>query len=57
MKRVGLLPCHSFVSSLRWWTGLARGGDWGVEVCMGDMDGGRWIPWERLRDYPPELRV
>ena len=23
---------------------------------MGDMDGGHWIPWERLRDSP-ELRV
>ena len=30
--------------------------DLGVGGGMGDMDGGHWIPWERLRDSP-ELRV
>ena len=27
--------------------------DWeGGPVDRGDMDGGHWIPWERLRDSP-----
>ena len=30
--------------------------DWGVGGGIGDMDGGHWIPWERLCDFT-ELRV
>ena len=26
--------------------------DWGVGAGMGDMDGGHWILWERMRASP-----